>query len=174
MENTSSSSVFQQDLEVKSIIPSLKKYFLSKAIQLSLNDKHYFNLGNNTKVQVDLCDEKNNIFGEIYTCGDKLLSGQQRKISSDILKLLTVEKNLNKTAEKYLVLTYFEPSNLGDEIHEDKDYEIISKLLGTKSWKIRTIQSFDFKVLIYFLTENQKIGLDQVKKAQGDKFRNKS
>lgn len=168
--SNSSSSKFQQELETKKIIPALKEYFTSISINLDLDANHYFNLDANTKVQVDLCDTKNNIFGEIYTCGDKLLSGQQRKISSDILKLLTVDKNSEKEINKYLIFT----SNLEGEknkIVEDADFKITKKLLGEKSWKIKTISLFKIRVLVYNLSETEKIELDKIKEIQGAKFR---
>lgn len=180
MEKNTSSSKFQKGLETK-INEALEKYFQStKKIKLNLSKDQYLILdykdGVQMKVQPDVCDTENQIFGEIYTCGEKLLAGQQRKVGTDMLKLLTIEKVLKShqyiNIKKLIILTSYNSKNK-NIIKEDNDLAISKKLLGPASWKINAIETFDFNVLIYFLNEGDKEKLDEIRKLQGDKFKNK-
>lgn len=183
MEKNSSSSKFQNDNETE-IIKSLKLYFETQNIELKSNKSHYFSLkdkdNEQVKVQLDICDSENLIFGEIFTCGEKFLAGQQRKIATDLLKLLTIESFLKKESEsmkvrKLIILTSFDENDKNPviKVREDVGLVISKKLLGNTSWKIKAIEMFGFEVLIYFLNETDKKKLDETRKRQGEKFKNK-
>lgn len=180
MEENSSSSKFQKGLESK-INKALVEYFLKKNIKMNLSDNQYLNLefkdGIKMKVQPDVCDIENQIFGEIYTCGEKLLAGQQRKVGTDMLKLLTIEKlvkdSQNKDIQKLIILTSYDSNQRENNLTIDLNLEISKKLLGPASWKIKAIELFGFEVLIYFLSVKDKNELDETRKKQGQKFKNK-
>jgi hypothetical protein len=181
MEKNTSSSKFQKGLETK-INEALEKYFQStKKIKLNLSKDQYLKLdykdGVQMKVQPDVCDTENQIFGEIYTCGEKLLAGQQRKVGTDMLKLLTIEKLIkesqNKDIQKLIILTSNDSEYTENNLRIDLKLEVSKKLLGPASWKIKAIELFGFEVLIYFLDSEEKKELDETRTKQGEKFKNK-
>ncbi len=180
MEKISPKHPSDSELQINTegvIIEALKEYFKNDGINLNLDKKKKsYKLGNiddrDIIAQPDVYDIENLIFGEIYVCGDgRLKSGQKNKIGTDILKLLTIEKDVekyqNKKITKLIILTSY---NSKDEntIKKDTDLAISKKLLGPASWKIKAIEMFDFEVLIYFQSEKEKIKLDETRKRQSE------
>jgi hypothetical protein len=159
---------------------ALKQYF-EREICLNI-EKKTIPIGNigeiQFKVQPDVCDTENRIFGEIYVCGDtEFKAGQKNKVGKDLLKLIAIEKTFaNKIKEppirKLIVFTSYD-SNIKNEIRKDTDLMISKKLLGSASWKIKVIELFGFEVLIYFLSEIEKAELDATRKKQGENNKKK-
>ena len=180
MEKNTSSSRFQKGLETK-INEALVEYFNNaKDKVVPDSSRPYYSVlcydDSRLIVQPDIYDTYNLIFGEIYTCGEKLLAGQQRKIGTDMLKLLTIEKVVknpqNKDIQKLIILTSYNSKDK-NVIKEDTDLIITKKLLGSNSWKVNAIKLFGFEILIYFLSSKEKKELDETRTKQGEKFKNK-
>lgn len=119
--------------------------------------------GKETSFQVDFYNFENNIIGEIYTCGTKLLSGHKRKIAMDALKLITIEKIINQKFKKYIILAMPsielpDPKSMENKLINQADFKDVSPL-GKDSWILRTAEMFKIEIWYYFLdgTMSQKL-----------------
>ncbi len=126
--------------------------------------------------QIDFMNEESEIYGEIYVCQFPLKSGHLRKIKSDLLKLLTIEKlSLPKKIEKYIVLTISEKDRSKlDPLTQDLviNHSIEFNLLGKKSWIFNTICIFKFNVLYIVLSDEVSVELARVRENQKDGMSN--
>jgi hypothetical protein len=114
-----------------------------------------------TKFQVDFFIP-NRLLGEIYTCKSKLLPGQRKKIYSDILKMLTIEKIWgNPSVPKVIVLVLsqneFTKQNIPNEKFISKDHEEFNILnnLGKNTWIQKTIELFGIQIHYYLLNSER-------------------
>ncbi len=98
---------------------------------------------------------------EVYAGIDKLLSGQQHKISQDILKMVLYEKMIKKQISKVLIV-------IDNKIHDILSYE------KHKSWKSRAIIEYGIEVRLVSITPEERLMLEKAKEAQGGKFKNPS
>ena len=111
---------------------------------------------NGTKFQVDFFIP-NKLLGEVYTCKSKLLPGQRKKIYSDILKMLTIEKIWGTPVQKVIVMVIsrneFTDQNIPIEKLISKDQVEFKTLnnLGVNSWIQRTIELFGIQIHYYLL-----------------------
>jgi hypothetical protein len=101
--------------------------------------------------QVDFYNEDNAVYGEIYAGIENLKPGQTRKIGMDILKLLTIEKLLNKPINKYLAFV---------------DEAIEKKFSTSNSWYTKSILAFNIKTIYIPLTECERQLIKKAKKRQ--------
>lgn len=108
------------------------------------------------KVEPDFYSEKNKVIGEIHSHIGKLKGSQPDKISSDILKMLLVEKDKRKSFRKIIAVC--------DE--EEK------KQLEGNSYLAETIRQFNVEVFYFPLTEKNKINLKKAMEKQD--IRNRS
>ncbi len=118
-----------------------------------------------TKFQVDFFIQ-NELIGEVYACKSKLLPGQRKKIYSDILKMLTIEKIWGIPVPKVYVMVLsqseFTEQNLPLEhfiSNEHEGFKILNNL-GENSWIQKTIELFGFNVYYYLLCPNLSQSLE--------------
>ena len=121
----------------------------------------------NVSFHFDFTNSDLSIIGEIYSCSFPLKPGHQRKIKSDILKMISYEKLVGEK-QKYLVLT-ISRENTGNIIIPDS--RIVSdkngaSIFGEKSWFSKTLKVFDIKVMYYVLSEVEKAQLDDTRSKQ--------
>ena len=157
-EKHRSDSQTQQNLE-EVIFGQLNSiYCLSKQLgNAVLENKKYQKDLNSPAFQVDFFNVEKKIFGEIYACSFPLKSGHIRKIKSDILKLLSIEKLFGESIHKYLILTVFDEKEAQrSEIFYSHEFnnEQFNKL-GIKSWFNKAIEIFEIKVFYYNLSFDQ-------------------
>lgn len=96
---------------------------------------------------------------EIYAGIDRLRSGQQQKISQDILKMVLYEKMVSKPIKKVLVV-------VDEAIRDTLLYE------KHRSWKNRAIVEYGIEVKLISITPDERRILEIAKDEQGSKFKN--
>jgi hypothetical protein len=132
-----------------------------------------FTIGN-VKFQVDFYNETSKIFGEVYASNFPLKSGHSRKIRTDILKMITIEKLKGVEVEKYLVLTVCKKDFKNGELFND--YSLIEhgdeigklNMLGKKTWFNETLRLFNIKVLYYVLSDDDNLILNVARSNQNE------
>jgi hypothetical protein len=115
---------------------------------------------------IDIFDEEQNVIGEIYSSLSNK-PGQKRKIKSDILKLITIEKafiNSGKTDfKKILIFTINQGeltkngithSNKFISLDALKNSSFKDKITGT--WLYQTIELFNIHIFYYILDDNEE------------------
>lgn len=119
--------------------------------------------------QLDIMNDDRNLYGEIYVCQFPLKSGQIRKIKSDLLKLITLEKILIKPGiQKIMVLTIGEK----DRYKITNSSKTVLKhnqdinLMGLNSWLNRTIEVFGIEFYYVVLNDQQYYELSMVRNLQ--------
>lgn len=152
-----SDSAAQRTLE-ETIIIALKGFQSVKDIlgDTNFENRTFIYEKNDLKVsfQFDFFNESRDIFGEIYACKFPLKSGHVRKIKGDVLKLLTIEKLLGKTLNKFIVLTVESQSEgLEPGIYTSTE---ISKF--GKSWFTTSLEQFGVQLLYFVMsTDDSKL-----------------
>jgi len=96
---------------------------------------------------------------EVYAGIDRLRSGQQQKISQDVLKMMLYEKMVGRPIVKVLIV-------VDDKIQDTLSYE---KHL---SWKNRAIKEYGVEVRLISITPEERLMLEKAKEEQGGKFKN--
>ena len=96
---------------------------------------------------------------EIYAGIDRLRSGQQQKISQDILKMVLYEKMVGKPIKKVLVV-------VDEAIRDTLLYE------KHRSWKNRAIVEYGIEVRLITITPDERRMLEKAKDDQGSKLKN--
>lgn len=96
---------------------------------------------------------------EIYAGIDRLRSGQQQKISQDVLKMVLYEKMVGKPVRKVIVV-------VDEAIRDTLLYE------KHKSWKNRAIVEYGIEVRLVAITPDERRMLELAKDEQGSKFKN--
>ena len=96
---------------------------------------------------------------EVYAGIDRLRSGQQQKISQDILKMVLYERMVGRPIAKVLVV-------VDAKIQDTLSYE---KHL---SWKNRAIKEYGVEVRLVAITPEERLMLEKAKEDQGGKFKN--
>jgi hypothetical protein len=96
---------------------------------------------------------------EIYAGIDRLRSGQQQKISQDILKMVLYEKMVGKPIKKVFVV-------VDKAIRDTLLYE------NHRSWKNRAIVEYGIEVKLIAITPDERRMLEKAKDEQGSKFKN--
>lgn len=134
-----SNSAAQQEIE--EIV--LKK--LNGEAELKLKPKT-IDLTDNTKVEVDGFDEEEKTICEIFTHVGALKSGQSRKVASDFLKMLLVEKTLGYELEKYFCFT---------------DEKASAHVTGN-SWLALAAKNFKINIKVIELPEERKKSIESV------------
>lgn len=102
---------------------------LNSKLSLELSPKQ-LDFQPDIKFSIDGHDEKNKVICEIYSHQGKLKAAQKHKVTSDILKLLTLEKLLNSKFRKIICFSD----------------ESASKCLKGKSWLSSSIREFSIIV----------------------------
>ena len=113
--------------------------------------------------QIDLYSPENNMIGEIYACNNTLLSGQKRKVSQDFLKLITINKLLERDHKLYYFLAMpsvglKNPKSFEGRLMKSKDAKEIAPL-GKDSWILKTAELFQIEIWYYFLDESYSLKL---------------
>lgn len=96
---------------------------------------------------------------EVYAGIDRLRSGQQQKISQDILKMVLYEKMVGRPIDKVLVV-------VDERILHTLSYE------KHQSWKNRAIKEYGVEVRLVAITPEERLRLEKAKEDQGGKFKN--
>ncbi|HUX21682.1 MAG TPA: hypothetical protein VMW69_10625 [Spirochaetia bacterium] len=96
---------------------------------------------------------------EIYAGIEKLRSGQQQKISQDVLKMILYEKMLGTPVKKVIVV-------IDKEIHDSLSFA------EHRSWKNRAIVEYGVEVRFVPISAEERLMLVNAKKEQGEKFKN--
>lgn len=100
-----------------------------------------------------------NTIYEVYAGIDRLRSGQQQKISQDILKMVLYEKMVSRPIAKVLVV-------VDEHIQDTLSYE------KHQSWKNRAIKEYGVEVRLVAITPEERLRLEKAKEDQGGKFKN--
>lgn len=160
-------SSFQLKIENKIILTlESKEKYGSKDKEFSANVP----LGE-TSSNVDFVNRSHDIFCEIYTCGPKLIGSQKFKVRNDILKLIAIEKTLDKSIEKSIIVTVFEEDVKNDFLEDESQITKHSEsLFGKKTWLQSVIKLFDIKILFYSLesSEYEELLLNKENQAKGN------
>ena len=122
--------------------------------------------------QLDIFDEEQGIIGEIFTSLSNK-PGQQRKIKSDILKLITIEKAFlnsgEKNLKKILIFTISQDelnkhginqTNKFISLEALKNSNYKDKISGT--WLYQTIELFNIHIYYYILDDKEEKDLSEV------------
>jgi hypothetical protein len=96
---------------------------------------------------------------EIYAGIDKLRSGQQQKISQDVLKMVLYEKMVGRPIKKVIIV-------VDQKIHDTLSHDL------HKSWKNRAIIEYGIEVRLVTISPEERRLLEEAKEAQGKKFKN--
>lgn len=96
---------------------------------------------------------------EVYAGIDRLRSGQQQKISQDVLKMVLYEKMVGRPIVKVLIV-------VDDKIQDTLSYE------KHQSWKNRAIKEYGIEVRLVAITCEERQMLEKAKEEQGGKFKN--
>jgi hypothetical protein len=128
------------------------------------------------KFQVDFFIQ-HKLLGEVYTCKSKLLPGQRKKIHSDILKMLTIERIWDKegkqSVKKIIVMVLsekeFKNKNIPSEAfisetNQLEHFKIINNL-GNSTWIQKTIEIFNIEI-VYFLVQELSTDLEEAQARQ--------
>lgn len=132
VDTSKSSSHEQQNAEV--YIASI----VEKWIGCSVEKNHKIALDDGVYIEPDLYSEKDRIVCEIFAHIGLLKSGQQHKISQDILKMLLLEKSQSVTYRKIIVVV------------DDK----VEKYLNGKSFIAESIRQFGIELKRINLSED--------------------
>jgi len=96
---------------------------------------------------------------EVYAGIDRLRSGQQHKISQDILKMVLYEKMVGRPIQKVIIVV---DSKIADALSYEKHL----------SWKNRAIKEYGIEVRLAAITPEERLMLEKAKEDQGGKFKN--
>lgn len=96
---------------------------------------------------------------EVYAGIDRLRSGQQQKISQDVLKMVLYEKMVGRPIKKVIIL-------VDQKILDALSYDL------HKSWKNRAIIEYGIEVRLASISLKERQLLEEAKEAQGRKFKN--
>lgn len=96
---------------------------------------------------------------EVYAGIDKLRSGQQQKISQDVLKMVLYENMVCRSIKKVIIV-------VDQKIHDALSYDL------HKSWKNRAIMEYNIEVRLATISPEERRLLEEAKEAQGRKFKN--
>lgn len=122
------------------------------------------------RFQFDVMNEQQGWYGEIYVCQFPLKSGQIRKIKSDILKLITLEKILGiAKINKRIILTISENHRAMMKQGLNKiliEHDVSNNLIGLNSWLNKAINIFDIKLFYYVMNDQQYSELSMVRAIQ--------
>jgi hypothetical protein len=148
--------ILEKIIEYNPINVKLENQFFSNALLEPLENPKLSFL-------IDFYNIEKRIFGEIYVCKFPLKSGHLRKIKSDILKLLTIEKIVGDI-DKYIVLTIELNVNQGSIQTEDS-----LKKFKENSWLSYAIKKFNIHILYYVLQpeEARKLNAIRLKQRNG-------
>jgi hypothetical protein len=138
----------KSDSTVQREIESFVRSELARVLQLELESKMFQLHG--SSFQVDFYNKEKFIYGEIYCGINELKPGQTRKVLSDVLKLLTIEKMLGQKIEKIFVFVD----------------EALRQEFNSKSWGSKAFQIFDVKTITIQLSKEQKEIINCAKKMQ--------
>jgi hypothetical protein len=142
MFNQNHSSDFQ--LQIENII----RNEISKSLNKELDFGKILKTEN---FHVDFFTKEFDLIGEIYVFEGILKSGQKRKVASDILKLITIKKILNRNdVECKMLIT---------------DESAVT-YFSTKSWISKTIKEFNIKLEFFKLDSEKVIELQTIRKRQ--------
>lgn len=156
-----SNSIYQKEKEgiIRELLEVELKMKLTSGVK-NLSGVHF---------QLDIMNDDRNLYGEIYVCQFPLKSGQIRKIKSDLLKLITLEKILIKPGiQKIMVLTIGEK----DRYKITNSSKTVLKhnqdinLMGLNSWLNRTIEVFGIEFYYVVLNDQQYYELSMVRNLQ--------
>lgn len=120
---------------------------LAKRLQKNLSPKVKFKIGN-FSLEVDAIDDEGGLY-EIYAHVGKLKPGHRKKIASDMLKLLLIEKREGKR-EKYIAIV--NDNDIKNELDEN-----------SQSWLALAIKELGFNLQPVNLPLNI---IEQIKKIQ--------
>lgn len=104
--------------------------------------------------QIDGYSKSTKTYFEFYAGLNTLKAGQKKKISCDVLKLITIEQILNEPINKCVVV-----------IHDK-----IAKELESSSWLSKSIELFKIKVLYLDIGDAERLKIESAKKRQGESF----
>jgi len=125
------------------ILSEFNKQYLTNLEKIELVIK------GNVKVNFDGIDVNNKIVCEIYSHQGKLKSAQKHKVSHDILKLITIEKEIGGTWRKLLIFSD----------------EQVSRIFSGKSWVSSSISLFNIEIVtLPLLSEHREILLSVQKR----------
>ncbi len=149
-----SNSDVQIEIEAKAI------QLLSKELNIKFTG-YTFNYGE-AKLRVDLYSDDNNeiIIGEVYAGIKELKAGQKKKIASDFLKLITIEKIFyagSKIRKIFIVI--------------DKD--IFTELNNENTWLAQSAKIFCIEIRKITLSKELNDKIQYIKGIQGENFKNK-
>ncbi len=176
-----SDSAMQRGME-KIIIDALKINKLTEIEQIEESDLSFVKINNpefkyiingcklekttgKSSYQLDIFDEEQGVIGEIFTSLSNK-PGQQRKIKTDILKLITIEKAFINSGEKNLKKILIFTIN-HDELNKHgitqtnkfislealKKSNYKDKISGT--WLYQTIELFNIHIYYYILDKSE-------------------
>jgi hypothetical protein len=146
--NSNSDSTKQREVEEIVLDMISKKY----SIELEQGIKEIKGF----KFQIDVINEEKGFIGEIYAGIDEIKPGQKKKIATDILKLITIEKLLGKQCEKHIFLV------------SDK---IADKLKSDKSWLSKAVELYQINIELLVLEPEILKDLREAKEKQGSGFK---
>lgn len=96
---------------------------------------------------------------EVYAGIDRLRSGQQQKISQDVLKMVLYEKMVGRPIKKVIIV-------VDQRILDVLSYD------SHRSWKNRAIIEYGIEVRLATISPKERQLLEEAKEAQGRKFKN--
>ena len=111
---------------------------------------HHYRLPNGAKVQLDGFNENERILCEVFAHVGEIKPGQMRKLATDMLKLLGVERSLGGDWRKFLCVA-------------DTDAE---RCLNGQSWLAFVVRDFGFKVIRVSLPPKQRDPLLEAQRRQ--------
>lgn len=159
MKNTDlskSSSYFQANSELK-IIKDFIEHFYPAAIETNYEKTFTLETSSKTKMQLDLYLKEAKVIGEVYVTELPFNSGRKRKFQSDILKMITSEKQTGEHYDKIYILTADEGKL--KTIHTDACVGEFYKhtreksLIGKDTWLNLTLESFGIELYYYCIDE---------------------
>ena len=122
--------------------------------------------------QLDIFDKEQGVIGEIFTSLSNK-PGQQRKIKSDILKLITIEKAFinsgEKNLKKILIFTISQDELNKHGINQTSKFISLEALKNSNykdkisgTWLYQTIELFNIHIYYYILDDNEEKDLSEV------------
>ena len=136
---------------------STAQQFAEKKILALLNKKHNFKLVNHkvvidgTAFQLDGYSEKPPVLCEIYSRIGRLKPAQKNKINKDILKMLLIEKMLNRAFRKIIAFA---------------DEEAAGSFKDGESWYSKLKDYFRIEIIVIDIPEALKENLINAQKRQ--------
>lgn len=122
---------------------------LAKRINVDLAPRK-IELGDGVAPEVDGCSQDGSVIVELYARIGKTKPGQRRKIASDILKLLLIEKRRQKPCRKIL--------GFADEV--------TARCVRSNSWLAAAVEACDFEVHVLELPPEQRSGVETAQPRQ--------